>query len=444
MEDLRLVNNLIRIASILLLAGVLSSVFAQDSRNTLNQAKVLFEQGNAAEALAMLRPLQQQFAGSYQYDHLFGLALLESGEASEAEIVLERVLASNPQQHGVRLDLARALLAQDKLRAANEELDLLEAASPPPRAAAAMQEMRGVIKSRSRGLKFSKRLALHTGVGYDSNVSSSTAASSFLGFQLDSQSQEQESDFFQYGVDGSVGYRLSDRLTLRASAGLRQRNNSQASFVDSRAIRAAVGVNYINGGDMARLGLSMYELEVDGNNNSEGLRLQGAWMRKIGEVWRVGLNGEIGRVEFTENLAVKDVDRMSGGLLLDRRVGPDGQGALSFSVGLGSDDPLQDSSRYSRDFYYVSSSLNWAFSDTFRSNLLLSYRNSQYDEVFFEQLFTEVREDDLYRVSGTINWDFRDNWSLMHRLAYTHNDTFIDIFEYERFEASLQLNYVFR
>jgi Tfp pilus assembly protein PilF len=85
--------------------------------------------GRARDAVAPLRLAAGRAAGSPRHQALLGLALLAAGDAAEAELSLTRALRLAPDGASVRLELARAQLAQGKLDAA---LGALEAAPPSP------------------------------------------------------------------------------------------------------------------------------------------------------------------------------------------------------------------------------------------------------------------------------------------------------------------------
>ncbi len=82
-------------------------------------------EGRARDAVAALRAAAERAAGSPRHQALLGLALLASGEPAAAEESLAAALRLAPDGVSVRLELARARLAQGKVDAA---LSALEAA----------------------------------------------------------------------------------------------------------------------------------------------------------------------------------------------------------------------------------------------------------------------------------------------------------------------------
>ncbi len=161
------------------------SVSAQNlsSADTLKQARVLLQNNQSREALNLLKPLRDSFSGTADFDYVLALALVDSGEYSEAIFVFDRLLGNDPSFHGARLDLARAYLGMGELDEASRELDLLEDTSPPKKALVRINALRAAIDRQGRSLRFSRFLSVRTEAGYDSNVNSATIVNEFL-FQV--------------------------------------------------------------------------------------------------------------------------------------------------------------------------------------------------------------------------------------------------------------------
>ncbi len=435
--------SIIRLVGLVLVAS-LCGLARADVTTVTQAAELLIQEGQPAAALELLQPAAQEYAGKAKFDYVLALALMDSGDHGQAEFVFERLLTMSPGFHGARLDYARVLVARKKYSEALEQLDTLGDSRPPERALNQISNLKNIINQRANTSRWSRYLEASTAAGYDSNVNSATVVDEFLGFALDATSQEQDSDFLDFSVAGGVGYQLSRGMKLSGRLQYRKRENAQASFVDSDALSLETRLVRVSETDYQQLTLTGYQFDIDGSRNSEGIALSGTWLRKIAPQWRIGVTAEAGRIDFGDNLEVKDVDRYKAGLLGVYSVGENGQGQLLLRAGAGTDEPRLSSSRYARDFIYAGSSFSWKFNPAIRAAINLNYQNSQFKEVFFEQLYSDKREDDRYRLTGSVDWKFRPRWVLTHSLAYTRNDTFVDIFEYERFEALLRLRYKFQ
>ncbi|MFK7888616.1 MAG: tetratricopeptide repeat protein [Gammaproteobacteria bacterium] len=410
----------------------------------LERAKILLNDGKPQAALAELQPLRGVYAGEPEFDYALALALLDSGDGSQATLIFERLLLVQPDFHGARIDLGRAYLGQARLIEARREFEKARAAGPPPAAAKVVDDYITRIDRAQRRAKFSRYLSVGTRAGYDSNVNSATELDEFLGFTLNAQSREQNSDFLEAGIAAGGAYALRPQLVLSGRLSSRWRRNGQASFADSNVISASTRLMRKAGRQEQSISLQGFTQSVDGRRNSTALLIAGDWRFGLGNAGWLGPQVQFGSVRFEDALEIKDVNRWSIGMIGGLRFGPVGQGGLQASAGVGGDDPQRDGSRFGRDFWRLDSNLTWAFSDTLNVALGVGVEQSRYDNVFFESLFTEAREDTTWRSRGAVDWQFAPRWRLQHSLSYRVNETDVTVFEFDRFEATLGVRYVWR
>ena len=426
------------------LAVLCSALAAPDSAadSLVDDARQRIDQGDAAGALERLMPLADARAGEAEFDYALALALLDAGRSLDATIVFERVLLAHPSFHGARIDLGRAYFNLGRYSEARRELEQAQAAGPPPQAQRVVSTYLRQIDRIERRQRYTRFASLGTRAGYDSNVNSATALDEFLGFGLNERSREQDSDFFEVGLGAGASYALTSRSRLSGRLNARLRQNPQASFADSDVIAGGVRLDRAGRRQRQSVALDAFTLVLDGERNSSAVALSADWRFELANVFSVGPTARFGRVRFQDSLAVKDVDQWSVGAAADWRFGGDGQGTVTTALSFGQDRPVLDSSRYARDVLLWNSALNWRFSDSLSSALAISLERGAFDSVFFEQAFTDPREDLAVRARGAIDWQFARRWRLQHALTWRRNDTDVSVFEFERFEASLGLRYV--
>lgn len=419
-----------------------SSAIPTDAFAALEQARALIDRGQPAAALGLLEPFGDILAGDPDYDYPLALATLDSGDSLGSTLIFERLLAIRPSFHGARIDLGRAYYNLGRWPDARREFETAGAAGPPEPAAKVIRQYLTQIDRIERDARFSRYVTVGTRTGYDSNVNSATALTEFLGFGLNEQSREQDSEFFEAGLSAGFSLALNSTLRLGARAAGRFRRNGQASFADSDVAALALRLDQSRGGQHRFIGLDAFTLYLDGRRNSTAFALSGHWLFDVGTRWSVGPTFRLGQVRFEDALAVKDVDQWSLGAMARTLFGSDGQGALTTAVAFGEDRPTQDGSRYARDAWLWNTNVNWAFSERLTSALGLSVEQGLFDNVFFEQVFSEPREDLAVRARGAVDWRLGSRWRLQHSLSYRMNDTDVSVFEFERFEATLGLRYV--
>jgi hypothetical protein len=424
------------------LAGLCLSPLSSAQGTPLAQARALIDRGQPQAALTILAPLEATRAGDVPFDYVLALATLDAGDSTTATLIFDRILLQAPDFHGARIDLGRAYLAQGRLADAQRELERARAAGPPEQAAAAIDAYLARIERQRRRSRFSRYLSATTRAGYDSNVNSATDVNEFLGFNLNPRSREQDSDFFEVAFAAGGAYAVRPQLTMSGRLNARMRRNARASFADSDVIAGSVRLDHRIEGQRRTLELQGLSQFVDGDHNLAGLAFSGDWRFEVRDGLWLGPLLRLRAVRYQDELDVKDINQWTLGAIGSWSFGPDGQGNLESSMSLGRDRPQKDGSRYDREFTLFSIGLNWRFNDTLHGALSGAIEDSEYRAIFFEQAFSSPREDTSWQARGVLDWRFARRWRLNHSLTYRKNDTDIDVFAFDRFEATLGVRYV--
>lgn len=435
-----MIRSVHRIIIVALLCFVAAAGHADPE--VLRQAEQMINAGRHQQARGLLEPLEAQLAGNPAFDYLLGLAMLETGEPGRAALALERAVEQDQRFAGARLDLARAYYASGDYIEARRQLESLRDLNPPPQAQQAIEEYLALIANRQRRLRLEYRLS--SGVGYDSNANSATSVNEFLGFELIERSRETASPFAEIGGGVTLLKPLSASLLLDTRLSLRQRNNPDASFVNSSAGDIAVGLRFVKQGQTRALRLQTYRLNIDGDLNSRGTSLTASWENSFKRQVRAGVFGRFGQTRYGDSLKVKNVDQYMLGVNASWGFAPGGRGSLGGALLFGHDDPTATGSRYARDIVGVRFNAGWAFSPQIRAQITAGLLQSDYDAVFFEQQFDSPREDTLTTASVSVQWRLSPRWLMSHEVSYANNDTDIDVFSFERVETSLNFSRLWR
>jgi len=156
----------------LLMAGI-HPAHAQQAE--IQRADRLFKEGKAAEAFAILEPLESANAGDVQFDYLLGIAALDAGKPDRASIAFERVLAMDPDFAGARLDLGRAYFAMGSDDLAKEEFENVAKVNPPENVKLIVAKYLEAIEARKKRELPSFTTYIEGGGGTDSNISGVTS-----------------------------------------------------------------------------------------------------------------------------------------------------------------------------------------------------------------------------------------------------------------------------
>jgi hypothetical protein len=138
----------------------------------LAQAEALVREKRFAEAEPLIAALTQAPNMKLQSRYLAGYAASEQGNFAAAAETFKAILADDPSQTRVRLELARAMLGLGQTASADRQFRMAEQTGDlPPDIARAIRGAREVIRSRRAW-----RLDLDLGVAPDSNINNATAA----------------------------------------------------------------------------------------------------------------------------------------------------------------------------------------------------------------------------------------------------------------------------
>ena len=429
----------------LMLAALLAAPAAPANDAALAQAEALLNQGQPQAALDLLAPLEIQLTSDVRFDYLYGLALLETGSPGAAVFALERAVATTPSYVAARMELARAYFAMGLLQDAQREFVGLLKQNPPPAARTAIDQYLDQIEAGTRSMALSKDLRLRMASGYDSNANSATDIGSFLGFALTESSRAADSPFAELGASGRISKPLSGRrLSLDGALSLDHRLNADASFVDSTVLQGSGGVRSRGTRAAWNVNASLYQLNIDSDTNSKGGAFTGAWAYAIRPTLELGVFGRAGALRFTDALEVKDVDQWHFGGTVALAFGGGNEGSLLLALLAGADDATRSGSLYSRDIYGLRGTATWKFSDTKRARISLGVLESNYDSVFFEQQYSDKREDTATQASAAFDWFITEDWLTSFLVTYLNNSTEVDIYDYERVQAVVSVQKVWR
>ena len=284
-----------------------SAVLAVD-KGLLLAAQKMLNQGQSVDALDLLDPHEEEYAGDREYDYLYGLALLDTGEPAAAVFAFQRVLAIEPNFAGARLELARAYFDMGQMERAQREFLVLKDQSPPKNVSDVIDKYMAAIETRNLKNRQGWRGFLQLGIGDDSNVNNATSADSFLGFDLSDESREISSSFISTlaGAGYDLPFTFDSKLFFKTS--INHRTNYDASFTSSVNYDAVLGYNksFSSGNDIS-LAVQFYTADVDGSFNNKGANLTGQYNLNLSAVNQMGFFLRGGMVDYDSEFDAKDI-----------------------------------------------------------------------------------------------------------------------------------------
>jgi hypothetical protein len=395
-------------------------------------------EGQAAQAWALLSPLEAVRQGDAEFDYLLAMAALGSGRAAAAVAPLRRVLAVEPRFDGARLELARALAGSGDRQGARQEYEAIVARSPSATSRAAAQRALAVLGGVPARAPTARHVtALVLGAGYDSNANASTSDSVF-GFTLDPRAVQQASSFAEIGAAWRSQFAPAPRLGVVTQLRAGHRLNPEARFVDQTVVDASLGLNARLGIWTAGLTASAATGWLDGESFYRSAHLEASAARPLGARWELVGVGRAAELDFApDRFRPLDVARYVWGAALQRRATAAGVPVFGLALLGGRDDVRQASSPFSNDRYgarlygahafdarrAVFGEMSWLASDFFGARGFLGV--DRLDRQMVAAVGVEARD-----------WPAR-NWRLVPQLRYTDNRSNVTLFRFQRFEASV-------
>src|SRR6185503_19877957 len=131
--------------------------------------KALIEKGDGRGAYAIGKQTPGEF-GNPAFDFYFGVAAIDSGNAGEGVLSLERYVTNFPDNLEARMELARGYFVSGEDTRAREEFDAVRKANPPPPVVTNIDRYLDALRARDSAFKTTTSAFLEFGVGYDSNI----------------------------------------------------------------------------------------------------------------------------------------------------------------------------------------------------------------------------------------------------------------------------------
>ena len=404
--------------------------FAVDE-SLLLAAQNMLANGQSVEALDLLEPHEEEYAGDKEYDYLYGLSLLDTGEPASAVFAFQRVLAIEPNFAGARLELGRSFFDMGQMSRAQREFVIVQSQSPPQGVIEVVDKYLAAIESRSLQNRKGWKGFLQLGIGDDSNVNSATSSQNFLGFDLTEDSRKTPSSVISMLGGVSYDLPLSSNSKFFFKSSINHRANNEASFTSTINYDVLAGYNKSFGASSdLSVAMQFYTADVDGHFNNKGLALTGQFNYNFSPSNQLGLFLRGGLVDYETDFDIKDIDQAVAGLSWAHVFGGQSRVSIVIATIAGQESPVDETSPYGRD--YTGLRLSASYPATHRLNFFASVgaTESEFDGTFFE--IPEVRTDSFIDFSIGSSWRINKTWVLKGVIGQTENTSTIDIYDYDR------------
>ncbi len=436
----------------LLVASLMPALtLAQSAPPPIDALNEMISAGRYSDAYQLADSNLTAWEGDTDFDFLYGIAAIESGNPNEAVFAFQRVAntASRPvTRERARLELARAHLLTNNLAASERLFTQVLATNPPANVRSNIQAFLTLIDERKKNQNSSFSFAISPVFGHDDNINSATSNglidTPLIGeITLNSEGLKTADDFTDLTV--SLGYKkpITRDRSIDVTVIANRHDNQSSDQFDIDYALGDLSYSYGNNTHRFRHSLQAQKVYLDGQSFIDTYRFNNSWQRAGQNGWYQSLSGSLSTTRNVNtrqapNNELKDTNQvlLSGSLTkLSERF------TNTFTVFYAQDAARDSAGEHNgRNFYGVAHSVLWRFNGQHTPYVRLSYQTTEYDDrhpVFFN----DVRDDG--NLSATLGW----TWQYSQRLSFNsemgYNDTSsnIPLFEFTRFKYQAGFNF---
>ena len=451
----------------LMMAGILP---AQAQQSDIQRADQLVKQGRAVEAFAILEPLESANAGDIQFDYLLGIAALDAGKPDRASIAFERVLATDPDFAGARLDLGRAYFAMGSDDLAKEEFESVAKVNPPENVKLIVTKYLEAIEARRKRDLPALTTYVEGGGGTDTNISAVTSdftsavlqAYNLANVQPTGNSLRRQGSFSNAGAGVEYTHPSLDYPGLAYSVGAdakeRRYYDNNASFT-SQQLDFRGGVSWQVEANLFKAGIQDQHYFQEGSSpvNTEGTAVNNdrktfgytfEYRRALPGNMQVGAFLQLNEQRFATN-NTQDVNQSLYGLqwikVLDMPWKP-----LLFATAFQSRDRAlrpQNTAGTTDVSKTISGLRGYAQVTPFEDvDFFGSLGHTERDDnaMFSRSTVLGYGKDRTFDVMLGLNWRFMPSWILRFQGTTTENRSNLSLYEYKRTEFLVNIRRDFK
>ncbi|MBN9411565.1 MAG: DUF560 domain-containing protein [Burkholderiales bacterium] len=424
------------LAALLLAAAALPQAAMAQADATVRDALTMTNTGQSAQAFALLDPLEATRAGDPEFDLVFGIAALESGQYSRSIMALERVLVVQPDNARARAELGRALFAVGDTRAARALLQETRDQGVPIAVATTIDEFLTAIDRVEAQGKSSWKAYAELGIGHDSNANSGPAGSNVavpafggLVFTLNPGGVKQKAEFFTAGAGASGRYVIDPRWSLIGNASVLSRSYSgSADQFDNLQLDISGGASYRHERNEYSLVGQVGNYWVDGDRAREQIGVVGEWIYRFDSFRQVSTYLQYSQLSYPGQ-SIRDADRTVIGSSYSHIFR---NGSLVYAGGYFGEESEKAAGvpQFGHKLWGLRVGGQQPIRDNLAAFATLGYEDRRYGGT--DPLFLVRRKDEQVNFNIGLNWVPAPLWRVTPQVALTRTSSNIAISDYDR------------
>ncbi len=432
-------NRFRKTLAAVLLAWLSQSVMADQ---LTDRAKLLLDQGKAAEAFALLDSAEVGRAGDPDFDLLFGIAAVDSGQNTRGVFALERVLAVDPNNTRARAEIARAYLGLGETTAARQEFETVQRQGVSPEVSATINRYLDAVDRVDTVSRTTIRGYLEGSAGYDTNVNvgpnrNTVAIPGFGGLPFTLSSSSKANDAWFTSGSGGVNVRapVNREVALIGGASSVVRNNygPDVGQFDSIVGDAYAGVMVTKDKNVFSINaqFNQYILGSDRYRTAGGL--SGQWQYNIDARNQLSTFAQYSDLRY-QTMQIRDAERwVAGGAFAHAYRGGEIVYAGAYLV---KERPRSGTVPW---LGLAGLGLRLGGQMNYDAKTVL-FANGSIEHRYYgaeDPSFLMTRRDTQYDIALGANYVPARNWKVTPKLSWTSNESNAELYKYHREQVSL-------
>jgi tetratricopeptide (TPR) repeat protein len=410
----------------------------------LRDAEALIKSGKAAEAYTLLEPLEFDHAGEVKFDHLIGIAALESSQPSKATFAFERVLAVEPDFIGARLDMARAYYQLGDMPRAKTEFSAVLKQNPSATTRDIVQKYLDKIDAPQGGSATRFSAYVEGSFGRDSNVNNATNQAQVfvdlyptINFTLDPINLQTASSYYGMAAGGNVNHSLNADWRLFAGAGLSKRGNIKHAAFDALGLEEQAGVGYDAEANHLWLGVSAGQYNLGGMHNRNVVGANSEWRYQLNTADQLNVFGQYTKYRFIDVLMQpNDFNQGTMGVGLQHALAG-GKSSLFGSVYHGAEKDVGGRTNGGKTFNGFRVGGQAALSEQTNLFAKLGVQSGEFGKAHPQ--FLRKRTDRQIDLTLAAEQQWSRLWTVRPQLNFSRNNSNIEIYSLKRTDISVTI-----
>jgi tetratricopeptide (TPR) repeat protein len=443
MQSRQVVRSALRRSVVAALFCASSSVFSAPA----DDIRALMEAGRAAEAFALGRQ-HPEALGDPGFDFYYGIAAIDTGNAGEGVLALERYMLVFPDNVSARLQLARAYFALGEDARAREEFEALRKASPPADTSATIDRYLDAIRLRESRYTTSSGFYAEAGIGVDSNVNGGVSNANIflpnLGNVVLAPAGTKNADTFtHFGLGGHVTHPIAPGIALFGTGQAEWKSHANDKAFDLGNYNVSGGVSLLRERNLWRAGLIYSLITIDGDRFRSTTGASGEWQHQIDERQSVSVGGQLARLDYEGANSPRTADFAGLSAGYRRLFAYAWQPILSASVNAGREDAIATGREdLSRDLYGARLGVSFTPAAKWGASLGYTYQRAQHRAN--DLILGVTRKDDYHAFDAAVSYLIDRNFSLRGEALLSRNRSNIQLYDFPRDVYAVKLRYEFK